>query len=33
MIEKLDAAGFAAERAAKNIGHNQERMTYYARPR
>jgi len=33
MIEKLSAAGFSAERAAANIGHNQARRTYYARPR
>ena len=33
MIEKLNAAGFAAERMAHNIGHNQARMTFYARPR
>ncbi|HXX03836.1 MAG TPA: class I SAM-dependent methyltransferase [Xanthobacteraceae bacterium] len=33
MIEKLDAAGFAGERAPKNIGHNQRRMTFHARPR
>ncbi len=32
MIEKLDAAGFAAERAPANIGHNRARMTFYARP-
>jgi SAM-dependent methyltransferase len=33
MIEKLNAAGFAAERVPHNIGHNQARMTFYARPR
>jgi SAM-dependent methyltransferase len=33
MREKLEAAGFAAERAAQNIGHNQARMTFVARPR
>ena len=33
MIDKLGAAGFAAERAPANIGHNQARMTFYARPR
>jgi len=33
MIEKLSAAGFSAERAPANIGHNRERRTYYARPR
>jgi SAM-dependent methyltransferase len=32
MIEKLDAAGFAASRAKKNIGHDQARMTFVARP-
>jgi Methyltransferase domain len=32
MIEKLKAAGFSASRAAKNIGHNQFRRAYYARP-
>ncbi len=32
MIEKLGAAGFAAERAPANIGHNRARMTFYARP-
>jgi SAM-dependent methyltransferase len=33
MLQKLAAAGFAAQRARKNIGHNQERMTFVARPR
>ncbi len=33
MIEKLDAAGFSAHRAEKNIGHNQARMAFVARPR
>lgn len=33
MIERLEAAGFAAQRAAKNIGHNQARMAFVARPR
>jgi SAM-dependent methyltransferase len=33
MIEKLNEAGFEAQRAPANIGHNQERRTYYARPR
>lgn len=33
MIEKLNASGFDAQRAPINIGHNQERRTYYARPR
>lgn len=32
MIAKLAAAGFSATRAAKNIGHNQARMTFIARP-
>jgi SAM-dependent methyltransferase len=31
MLEKLKRAGFAAERAARNIGHNQRRMTFLAR--
>jgi hypothetical protein len=29
----LEAAGFAAERAVKNVGHNQARMAFVARPR
>jgi SAM-dependent methyltransferase len=33
MLDKLNAAGFSAERAPTNIGHNQERRTYHARPR
>ncbi len=33
MLEKLAAAGFAACRAPKNIGHNQARMAFIARPR
>ena len=33
MLQKLAAAGFAAQRAGKNIGHNQARMTFIARPR
>jgi SAM-dependent methyltransferase len=33
MQEKLAAAGFAAERAPRNIGHNQARMAFMARPR
>jgi SAM-dependent methyltransferase len=33
MIDMLEAAGFAAQRAAKNIGHNQARMAFIARPR
>jgi SAM-dependent methyltransferase len=32
MIGKLAAAGFPARRAAANIGHNQARMTFLARP-
>ena len=32
MIEKLRVAGFAATRADHNIGHNQWRMTFLARP-
>jgi len=31
MLQKLAAAGFAGERAAKNIGHNPARMTFIAR--
>jgi SAM-dependent methyltransferase len=33
MTEKLAAAGFFAQRAAQNIGHNQARMAFVARPR
>jgi SAM-dependent methyltransferase len=33
MIEKLNAAGFDAQLAPANIGHNQARRTYYAKPR
>jgi SAM-dependent methyltransferase len=33
MTEKLAAAGFAAQRAPHNIGHNQARMAFVARPR
>jgi SAM-dependent methyltransferase len=33
MIEKLAAAGFSAQRAPKNIGHNQARLAFAARPR
>jgi len=33
MLRKLAAAGFGAERAAKNIGHNPARMTFIARRR
>jgi SAM-dependent methyltransferase len=32
MLAKLEAAGFAASRAPHNIGHNQQRMTFLARP-
>jgi SAM-dependent methyltransferase len=30
-LEKLKRAGFSAERAGHNIGHNQQRMTFLAR--
>jgi len=33
MIENLQRAGFIAQRAAKNIGHNQARMAFLARPK
>jgi SAM-dependent methyltransferase len=33
MTEKLAAAGFSAQRAAQNLGHNQARMVFTARPR
>jgi SAM-dependent methyltransferase len=33
MIDKLAAAGFTARRAAKNMGHDQARMAFLARPR
>ena len=33
IIEKLNVAGFDAETAPVNIGHNQARRTYHARPR
>jgi SAM-dependent methyltransferase len=33
MTEKLAAAGFTAQRTARNIGHNQARMAFVARPR
>jgi hypothetical protein len=33
IIAKLNAAGFAAERAAANIGHNPARKTFLARPK
>jgi SAM-dependent methyltransferase len=32
MLEHLAAAGFAGERAARNIGHNQARMTFLVHP-
>ena len=32
MIERLKASGFAARRAPANIGHNQARMAFIARP-
>jgi hypothetical protein len=32
ILTRLAAAGFAAERAARNLGHNQRRMTFLARP-
>jgi SAM-dependent methyltransferase len=32
MLGKLKAAGFAATRAPRNIGHNQWRMTFLAKP-
>lgn len=31
MLERLKQAGFSAERAARNIGHNQQRMTFLCR--
>lgn len=33
MIEKLEAAGFSAQRVPQNIGHNQARMAFYAQAR
>jgi SAM-dependent methyltransferase len=33
MIEKLNTAGYAAHRGPRNIGHNQARMAFYAKPR
>jgi SAM-dependent methyltransferase len=33
MLERLTKAGFVAQRAARNIGHNQWRMTFLARPK
>ncbi|MGI8527467.1 MAG: methyltransferase domain-containing protein [Pseudolabrys sp.] len=32
MLTKLEAAGFRAQRARRNIGHNQWRMTFLGRP-
>jgi SAM-dependent methyltransferase len=32
MLQKLKATGFSASRAPRNIGHNQWRMTFLARP-
>jgi SAM-dependent methyltransferase len=32
MLERLRAAGYSAERAPRNIGHNPWRMTFLARP-
>ena len=32
MLEKLRTAGFSATRAPRNIGHNQWRMTFLAKP-
>jgi SAM-dependent methyltransferase len=32
MLKRLAAAGFSAQRAPRNIGHNQWRMTFLARP-
>ena len=33
MLTKLKAAGFSAQRASHNIGHNQWRMTFVAKPK
>ena len=33
MIDKLGAAGFTARRGARNMGHDQARMAFLARPR
>ena len=33
MLEILADAGFSGERQARNIGHNQARMTFHARPK
>lgn len=32
MVEKLKLAGFAANRAPRNLGHNQARITFMAQP-
>jgi SAM-dependent methyltransferase len=32
MLDRLKRAGFAVSRARRNIGHNQQRMTFLARP-
>jgi hypothetical protein len=32
MLEKLASVGFKATRAKRNIGHNQRRMTFLAKP-
>ncbi|HET7848234.1 MAG TPA: methyltransferase domain-containing protein [Pseudolabrys sp.] len=32
MLARLKAAGFSAKRAPRNIGHNQRRITFLARP-
>lgn len=32
MLARLKAAGFAPRRAARNIGHNQHRMTFISKP-
>jgi SAM-dependent methyltransferase len=33
MIERLSSAGFSVDRASANVGYNQFRAAYYARPR
>ena len=33
VLARLAAAGFTAQRATKNIGHNPARMTFLARPK
>ena len=32
IIDLLDEAGFVSERAERNLGHNQARMTFIGRP-